>query len=82
MTYHVTCPYSNKVYSRETLVDMRKFVFAMMVKMDCRSRVWIRDGKVKMGSMWKIGDRVMFRTKGVRTPRQVYRDGTIRRKGI
>lgn len=78
MTYHVRCPYSNKVFSYNSLADMRRFVYAMMVKFDCKKRVTIRDGRQKAGSMWKTGNVIWWQTKGVRTKRVVRKDGIIR----
>lgn len=79
MTYHVTCPYSGEVYSYEKLVAIRRFVYAMMVKKDCQRRIRIRDGRQMVGTMWKVGRTVYYRTKHVRTARIVNQDGTTRR---
>lgn len=79
MTYHVVCPYSGKTYSYDSLVDIRRFVYAMMVKMNCKKRIRIKDGRMMMGSMWMIGKTIYYRTKHVRTVRVVNEDGTIRR---
>lgn len=81
MTYHVTCPYSKKDFPRETLTEMRRFIYAMMMKMDCKQRVWIKDGKVKYGSMWKVGNLVLYRSKGVRVVRMVNKDGSLKKVG-
>ena len=79
--YHLTCPISNREFSRETLVAIRKLAYAVLTKRGVQ-KIWIRDGRVKVGSMWKVGNSVYWRTKGVRTARLVYIDGTRRRKNL
>ena len=79
MTYHVVCPKSKQTFSYEELVDMRRFVYAMMHQIGCHRTIVIRIGKRKAGSMWMDKGIVRWQTKGVRAKRIVNKDGTIRR---
>lgn len=78
MTYKVKCPYSHKDFIYDNLDDMRRFVVAMMLKFDCKKRVFIRRGKTIYGSMWKDGNVIRWQTKGTRTKRIVNKDGKLR----
>ena len=78
MTYHVKCPYSDNIFSYPDRDSIRRFVYAMMTKKDCTKKVWIRNGKRYVGSMWKTGRNVWWQSKGSRTKRIVSKDGTLR----
>jgi hypothetical protein len=78
MTFHVTCPFSGKRFNRDTITDLRRFVYAMMTTRDCDKRIRLYDGKQYYGSMWKAHGYVWYQTKGSRTKRLVNSDGTLR----
>lgn len=78
--YHVKCPLSGKTFSFVKLDVMRRFVLAIMRKNPkCTKKIRIMNGRQLAGTMWKVGDVVLWKTNGVRERRIVNEDGSIRR---
>lgn len=77
MTYHVKCPFSKKTFDFESLREIRRFVYAMMVKFNCTKAVRIYDGRQIVGTMWRDGPNVRWKSKGVRAKRIIRKDGGI-----
>lgn len=80
MTYHVKCPISKKTFDFESVIETRRFVYAMMRKYpDCKETIQIKDGKKLYGKMWRTGKNIHYRSKGARTVRTISETGNIRR---
>lgn len=79
MVYHVTCPFSGQKFYYKYMVDMRRFVYAMMSTRECNKRIRIYDGREIIGSMWKEGRYIRYQGKGTRKHNTVNEDGSLRK---
>ena len=81
MTFHVVCPISKKRFDFESIVEVRRFVFAMMKKFpDCDKTIQIKKGKILYAKMWRKGKNVYFRYKGRRKVSTVTETGNLKKK--
>lgn len=78
MTYHVYCPKSKRWFDFESPTHARRFVLGMIRKFQCRNPITVRDGKKMMGRMQRIGNKVVWKSKGMRMKgRYVMEDGSL-----
>lgn len=62
MTYHLTCPICGQEFSRDTVPGIRRVALAVFKKDRTVSKIWIRDGKKRIGYMKRVGNIVYWKT--------------------